>query len=146
MKEVIEFLTNNGFLELTDNVLENSLCTVILHDDHYDIIDKDSYYLYSRDLSIYWLIGVLTYYNLMDKNYKSSINPWHKELKNPEPVKEIDLGSGAHGCDVASGTVGTFKEFKCDDCFDSGCQCGGIGYTCPGCCGCEAGNKLRAKY
>jgi len=35
------------------------------------------------------------------------------------------------------------KTFKCEKCFDTGCECGGIGYLCHGCCDCEAGERAR---
>lgn len=27
-------------------------------------------------------------------------------------------------------------DFECQECFDTGCCCGGIGYSCDGCCSC----------
>lgn len=32
----------------------------------------------------------------------------------------------------------TESEYDCDDCFDTGCMCGGIGLSCHGCCHCAA--------
>ncbi len=75
MKDVIEFLEKNGFA-LTEpifSVYSNYKCEIIIHKDHYTVINRDGM-LYSTDLNIYWLIGVLTYYNYMDKNYKTQIN------------------------------------------------------------------------
>ena len=31
--------------------------------------------------------------------------------------------------------------FNCDKCFDTGCECGGIGLSCEGCCDCRTTNK-----
>lgn len=33
------------------------------------------------------------------------------------------------------------SEYQCNQCFDTGCQCGGIGLTCDGCCSCEVGQR-----
>lgn len=32
-------------------------------------------------------------------------------------------------------------QFNCDKCFDTGCECGGIGLSCDGCCDCRETNK-----
>jgi hypothetical protein len=32
---------------------------------------------------------------------------------------------------------------QCPNCFGTGCQCGGIGLDCHGCCDCEAGDRAR---
>jgi len=34
-------------------------------------------------------------------------------------------------------------KYECRKCFDTGCQCGGIGLSCHGCCDCEAGEESR---
>jgi len=34
--------------------------------------------------------------------------------------------------------------YKCKECYDTGCSCGGIGLSCHGCCSCEKGKKARA--
>ena len=33
----------------------------------------------------------------------------------------------------------------CPLCFDTGCQCGGIGMSCHGCCTCEKGDEARKR-
>lgn len=35
------------------------------------------------------------------------------------------------------------EEYKCPDCYDTGCRCGGIGLSCHGCCTCPAGDRAR---
>lgn len=75
--EAKDFLEKNGF-KLHDNLYSwiNGKCTVNVYSEHgyYDIIMFAGNYgesgrMYSNDLNIYWLIGVLTYYGLIDKNY-----------------------------------------------------------------------------
>jgi len=67
-----KFLLKNGFTKSAENTYTNAKCDVgfRLDDEVYEVyIIKDDALRYSDSLSIYWLIGVLTYYNLMDKNY-----------------------------------------------------------------------------
>lgn len=81
LKPVRKFLEDNGFslLEGTHDVYKNDLCVVRIFADHYQVHsdkwpDVNEYgYLVSRDLNIYWLIGVLTWYGLIDKNYVGGI-------------------------------------------------------------------------
>ena len=68
MKPVERFLKLNGFTK-GKQCFYNDMCCVVIHKDHYEI-DRLDGRVYSDNLSIYWLIGVLTYYNLIDKNYK----------------------------------------------------------------------------
>lgn len=37
------------------------------------------------------------------------------------------------------------EKYKCKECFDTGCACGGIGLSCHGCCNCVAGEKARLR-
>lgn len=82
MKQVESFLLKNGFEEINQNIYKNDLCSIEITSDLdenlnkyqcYKItyIDKNNYScdMWSNDLNIYWLIGMLTYYGLMDKNY-----------------------------------------------------------------------------
>jgi len=32
-------------------------------------------------------------------------------------------------------------EYECEECFDTGCVCGGMGHSCDGCCHCPAANN-----
>lgn len=67
------FLLMNGFEKAKQNLFRNKLCYVEIFDDYYSVQDKSEGVMYSKDLNIYWLIGVLTYYNFIDKNYNSPI-------------------------------------------------------------------------
>ena len=69
MGAVKEFLIKNGFIEVGLNHYGNDKCDIkILYNRFYKIIE-DGNSVYSDSLNIYWLIGYLTYYNFMDKNY-----------------------------------------------------------------------------
>jgi hypothetical protein len=68
--KVTNDLDDNPILErYYDVVLKNEHCVVGLSETNYVVI-KNEGYMYSHDLSVYWLIGVLTYDGLMDRNYK----------------------------------------------------------------------------
>ncbi len=63
------FLRANGFEWKPVNIgLCNDKCEVIVHKGNYEIITDEGQY-FTPDHLIYHLIGYLTYYNLMDKNY-----------------------------------------------------------------------------
>ncbi len=74
LKPIIKFLTDNGFKQLSDNSFTNNECQVdILESSYYCVNFKDDTEecsMYSQTLNIYWLVGVLTWYNLIDKNFK----------------------------------------------------------------------------
>jgi hypothetical protein len=77
MNDVEKFLLLNGFKKTDNKGIyrgKNKKCRVIIHDDYYEVfydIENDKTgSMYSTDLNIYWLIGVLTYHGLMDKKYK----------------------------------------------------------------------------
>ena len=72
---VYNFLVKNGF-EISisndfDYIFTNEKCKVKINETHYSVQTNDSI-MYSDNLNIYWLIGVLTYYNYMDRNYKTN--------------------------------------------------------------------------
>ncbi len=74
MEEVKKFLLLNGFITVTENDVylksgEDQDAFIRIHDNCY-AIQFNGGVMYSVDLNIYWLIGVLTYYNIIDKNYK----------------------------------------------------------------------------
>lgn len=71
-KEGVElFLTQNGFEEVNYFTYKNKKCCVYIGEDDYIVKNLiDEWEMFSTDRQIYWLIGVLTYYNLMDRNYK----------------------------------------------------------------------------
>jgi hypothetical protein len=72
IKYIRKFLLLNGFTEKGTHVFKNDKCTVTVDGDCYEVIfiyiDEEAS-LTSHDLSIYWLVGVLTWYDLMPKEY-----------------------------------------------------------------------------
>lgn len=68
------FLVMNGFsaLERDPSTFTNGKCNVYIGAHGYIVtwLMDDMSQMYSTDHNIYWLIGVLTYYDLMDKDYK----------------------------------------------------------------------------
>lgn len=71
---IITFLKLNGFTKHKDGTLSNNKIKIIINKKNYTLITNDGAEMYSNDLNIYWLIGVLTYYDLIDKNYKTINN------------------------------------------------------------------------
>lgn len=95
-KYVSEFLLDNGFKKTEHGWYDNDKCSVAyvesgfskLYSYPIDELERDKmegYYaisfldksdangvlfMYSKDENIYWLIGVLTYNDLIDRNYK----------------------------------------------------------------------------
>lgn len=68
------FLLNNGFEKQENNNYRNSECTVLVADYYYEVIFKDPICggssMFTDSWSIYHLIGILTWFDLIDKNYK----------------------------------------------------------------------------
>ena len=56
------------------NSYANHNCNVTYEDGYYGVSDNDGWAMYSKDENIYWLIGVLTYYGYIDKNYNQLNN------------------------------------------------------------------------
>ena len=71
MKGIIAFLKRNGFKRMEKNSYANELCNVVFQEDGYEVSDNEGNSMYSGDVNIYWLIGVLTYYGYMDKEYSN---------------------------------------------------------------------------
>lgn len=71
LNSVKDILIKNGFIE-NGNKFSNGLCSVIINevgdDGFYEVINNEGS-MFSSSLSIYWLIGVLIYYNYID-NFK----------------------------------------------------------------------------
>lgn len=70
--EAKDFLEKNGFEYCSEsNNFQNDNCIVCIGESGYTIIlyEVEASVMYSQDLNIYWLIGVLTYYGLIDKSY-----------------------------------------------------------------------------
>ena len=68
VKYIEEFLINNGIKKYDTNCYINEHCSIIINDNYYEIKNEDGL-MFSNDLNIYWLIGILTYNNYIDKNY-----------------------------------------------------------------------------
>lgn len=68
-KDVIKFLENNGFKKIEENSFANDKCGIVYEDMKYTVSDNEGNTMYSENRNIYWLIGILTYYGFMDKNY-----------------------------------------------------------------------------
>jgi hypothetical protein len=73
-KTVISFLKKNGFKRMEKNSYANDLCNVKYEDagkySCYAIVNNNGDTAYTNNISIYELIGYLTYHNFIDKNYK----------------------------------------------------------------------------
>lgn len=75
---VVEFLRRNGFIEKVPTfdgptILYTKTCEVSINEKTYSIdyrLHGGLYTAYSDNLNIYWLIGFLTYNNLMSRDYK----------------------------------------------------------------------------
>jgi len=68
-----DFLTRNSFKNMGDNTYVNKECSVKILKDCYEIefVDPDfgEVTMYTGDLNIPQLTGVLTWHNLIDRNY-----------------------------------------------------------------------------
>ena len=77
-EKVIDFLVKNGFTWMEKNSYANDMCNVVYEElksdnkkiGYYAVSNNNGDTMYSSTLEIYWLIGVLTYYGYIDKNYK----------------------------------------------------------------------------
>lgn len=68
------FLLKNGFTKykLSDNIYCNSECTINVLDDCYEILFENELgevSMYTDSWSIYHLVGILTWNDLIDRNY-----------------------------------------------------------------------------
>lgn len=68
MDAVIGFLERNGFEPLGDEVWSNGVCKVYWGNT-YTVEDVEGGTMHSTNLNIYWLVGVLTWRGLIDKDY-----------------------------------------------------------------------------
>lgn len=70
MNPVKHFLKKNGFKRISNNEYGNEKCCVEFSiAGWYVVVNMEGDTMYSNDNNIYWLIGVLTYYGYMDKDY-----------------------------------------------------------------------------
>lgn len=72
MRTVVSFLKENGFKTMERNSYANNKCNIVITPDNYEVANNNGDTMYSRDLNIYWLIGVLTYYGFIPKDYEGS--------------------------------------------------------------------------
>lgn len=70
MSGAIPFLKKNGFKRMERNSYANDRCNVVIHSEYYAVSDNKGNAMYSANLNIYWLIGVLTYYGHINKDYE----------------------------------------------------------------------------
>ncbi len=64
------FLLNNFDYWEKLNIFRNEKCTIIIHNDYYEIMNTEGGSYYTNSHIIYELIGYLTYNELMNKDYK----------------------------------------------------------------------------
>lgn len=70
VKQIQPFLKLNGFTyRKDDKAFINEYCSIQIQENGYAVCDNDGSVWYSSDFAIYTLIGYLTYYGLMNKNY-----------------------------------------------------------------------------
>lgn len=83
----------------------------------------------------------------LDKSIRSG-----KEKRKPyRGAKACDSSCrNGGGCPYCEGTRThnakrrkTESQYDCEECFDTGCVCGGIGLTCDGCCSCATARDLH---
>ena len=72
---VREFLVSNGFRELREGEWGNGLCVVRVENCSYEV-ESDNWLgvegfgvMRGSDMSVYWLIGVLTWYGFIRREY-----------------------------------------------------------------------------
>ncbi len=70
IESVKNFLRSNGLEEVNIDEFQNEKVKVQIEANCY-IVTFWGGSMYSDDLNIYWLVGVLTYYNLIERDYKS---------------------------------------------------------------------------
>jgi len=71
IKPIIEFLKRNGFEKIEAGSYANNICNVVIKNNSYAVSNNNGDAMYSKNLNIYWLIGVLTYYGYINKNYNN---------------------------------------------------------------------------
>ena len=69
------FLLNNGFEKKKANIyITPEGTTIIVTEDQYEVQftepDLGEVSMFTDSLSVYHLVGILTWFNLIDKNYK----------------------------------------------------------------------------
>jgi len=84
---VIQFLEANGFRQTNNDTWANEMCFVqIIFGKQYVITTRGNEpgIMYSDNLNIYWLLGNLTYRNLMGRSYRDNtikdVDKWKESL------------------------------------------------------------------
>lgn len=81
------FLILNGFKEVAPGAYGNKRCLVMFLSDCTKIVNKQGDAAYNKGHDIYWIIGYLTYYRYMKKNFKSyyndQIEPSYNSVEKP---------------------------------------------------------------
>lgn len=77
-KDVEDFLLLNGFQVVNDKYFENKYvrihCWDVKPPAYYEVyVKKDRGSIFSHDLNIYWLIGILTYNGWMPRKYMKCV-------------------------------------------------------------------------
>jgi len=67
------FLTRNGFKKMNENDFANMKCVVKVFPKYYEIVFNDDEFgemtMYTDNISIPQLVGILTWHGLIDKDY-----------------------------------------------------------------------------
>ncbi len=67
---IVNFLKKNGFEKMEEDSYANANCNVVLDETGcFAVADNEGNTIYSKDDNIYWLIGVLTYFDYIPKYY-----------------------------------------------------------------------------
>lgn len=67
---LISFLEANRFkLVESNNHYANDMCGVVINEDNIEVANNNGDVMYSHDLNIYWLVGMLTWYGYIPQNY-----------------------------------------------------------------------------
>lgn len=70
-----KFLTINGFIEKAKNEFySNEKCSIVIERDNCWFLDTELRHFQTDSLSVFELIGTLTYYGLIDRDYKTIEN------------------------------------------------------------------------
>jgi hypothetical protein len=69
IQSTISFLKRNGFKKMETNSYANDECNVVFEDGKFAVANNEGRAIYSNDNSIFWLIGALSYYHYIPKNY-----------------------------------------------------------------------------
>ena len=67
-KTIIRFLHKNGFKYIERNSYANDFCNVVFEDEGISICNNIGVAIYGLDM--FGMIGVMTYYGLINRDYK----------------------------------------------------------------------------